>query len=501
VTGENGLINSDGNICKFPKFGYQYLNDASRITKPMLKINGKFEEISFEKAFRLIHEQIQSVAPVENAFFGGARLSNEELYLIHKLARAAAKTNNIGSFHYLGRGEGYRNNCDLNASFAEIGHASAIYLLGTEINKDHAVVGFMVQNARFLKKIPVIMVTERPENSMSHKVTQQIVVKSYYHFVKAVNHYLLSKGLENALFLRDRVDGFEGYKAMLLKENFNTLVSASGISSDEVAAFAEAYNNEINAILVFSEKETSGNTSRELFNLAKITGKLGKSANGLIALKEKNNAQGIFDMGVSPHLGIGGQDIADQGYVQRLKNSWGVSEISSEETECLQGSLNEAVIRNLFIFGEDPVGCAIDRNAIEKVFSHASFKVVQDYFLTDSAKAADLVLPASFPAETGGTFTNAQKVIQKFEKSMKPHVTMNSLEQLAAILKEFGINTPDNPHDILLEIISLLPEKKEHGKLLMRPTKEDNNKRNYNHGCDIVTKRFEEAFAKSFISH
>ena len=496
VTGREGLVNSDTNLCRYPKFGFSYLNDLTRITRPLLKVNGKFREISFAKAYQLIADKIKAVKPAENAFFGGARLTNEELYLVHKLARAAARTNNIGSFHYLGRGEGYRTNSDLNAPFAEIAHASAIYLFGTEINRDHAVAGFMVQNAHYLKKTPLVMVTEKAENSMSYKVDRQIVVKSYYHFVKAVNHYLLSKGLENALFLRDRVEGFEGYKAMLLQEDFNSLVTKSGLTSGEIGIFAETYNNETNAILIFSEKETSGNTSKELFNLARITGKLGKTANGLISLKEKNNSQGVFDMGVSPHLGIGGQELTDEGYLKRLKEAWKVKEITEVETDCLHGMLQEGIMKNLFIFGEDPLGCAVDRNPADKMFAMASFKMVQDYFMTETARSADLVLPASLPAEIGGTFTNSQKVIQEFSQVLKPVLQESSLQQIRGILVEFGIDTVVTPHDILMEIITLLPEKKDHGKLLMRPTKEDNNKRHYLYGCDVVTKRFEEEFEK-----
>jgi formate dehydrogenase major subunit len=458
----------------------------------MLKVNGKFEEISFEKAYRLIWDKIKSVKPNENAFFGGARLSNEELYLIHKLARAAAKTNNIGSFHYLGRGEGYRNNYDLNTPFAQIADASAVYIVGTEINQDHAVVGFMVQNTHFLRKIPVIMVTDKPVNAMTHKVNQQIVVKSYYHFVKAINHYLLSKGLENGLFLRDRVEGFEGYKIMLLKEDYHILVKDSGCSSETIAAFAESYNNEMNAVLIFAEKEASANTSRELFNLACITGKLGKTANGLIALKEKNNSQGLFDMGVSPHFGIGGQKLSDLNYIKRLEDQWGVTGMGLEETECLHGAMDDGVVKNIFIFGEDPVGCAIDRAKIEKVLAGISFTVVMDYFLTETARAADLILPASLPVETGGTFTNSQKVIQEFDKVMASRVEQTSLQQIKGILHEFGINSPENPKDIFMEVIALLPQTKEHNKLLMHPTKGDNNKRNFNYGCDAVTKRFED---------
>ena len=201
-------------------------------------------------------------------------------------------------------------------------------------------------------------------------------------------------------------------------------------------------------------------------------------------------------MGICPHLGIGGQDLSDEAYSQRLLEKWGVAAIASDETACLHGILKEGIVRNLFIFGEDPMGCAIDRLPIEKIFAHATFKVVQDYFLTESAKAADLVLPASFPTETGGTFTSAGKVIQEFDAVLKSCLEQNSLQQLAGILKEFDISTPVNPRDIFMETISLFPAKREHGKLLMRPTKEDNNQRIYLHGCDSVTKRFEEEFAK-----
>ncbi len=498
VTGREGLVNTDGNLCKYPKFGYPILNDTNRLTQPLLKVDGKFQVISFPDAFALIHTRIKSVAADENAFFGGARLSNEELYLIHKLARAAAATNNVGSFHYLERGEGYRSNCEINAPLHEIAEASKIYLLGTEINQDHAVAGFMVQQARHRKKTPVILVTAKEKNSMSHKVDRELKVKSYYHFIKALNHYLLSNGMENALFLRDRVDGLEEYKSGLLKEDFNELVLKSGLTCEDIAAFAVEYNHEMNAILIFSEKEISGNTCKEIFNLARITGKLGKTANGLIALKEKNNSQGVFDMGVSPHYGIGGQDLNEVSYKERLKTKWNLDTLPEAETKCLFDSLQDGKFRNLFIFGEDPIGCATNRVSMEKMLNKASFIVVQDYFMTDTANAADLVLPASFPAEIGGTFTNSQKVIQEFDQVMHSRIEMNSLCQLSGIMKVFGISSPDHPKDILMEVITLLPEHKEHGKLWMQPSCEENNKRHFDYGCDFLVKRFDEEFSQAF---
>ena len=116
--------------------------------------------------------------------------------------------------------------------------------------------GFMVHNAHHLKKIPVSLITVKEKNSMEHKVDEVLKVGSYKYFIKAVNHYILSNGMGNRLFLDDRTDGFDKYKASLLKEDFDNLVELSGIPGKEIIArFAEDYNNQLNAILIFSEKE------------------------------------------------------------------------------------------------------------------------------------------------------------------------------------------------------------------------------------------------------
>ena len=133
TTGKEGLVNKDANLCRFPKFGYNYMNDKSRITKPLLKVNGRFEEISFEKAFDLIAEKVKGVNADDNVFFAGARLTNEEMYLVQKLARGGVKTNNVSSFHYLNRGDGYIYDSASNVPFDQLYGASKIYLLGSEI--------------------------------------------------------------------------------------------------------------------------------------------------------------------------------------------------------------------------------------------------------------------------------------------------------------------------------------------------------------------------------
>ncbi len=505
--GKKGIINKDTNICRFAKFGYRYLNDGSRLTKPMLKVNGKFKEIEFDNALDLIKDKIKSVKPDENVFFAGARLSNEELYLIQKFARAAVKTNNISSFHYLNRGNGYTNNYMSNVPFEQIEKAGKIYLIGSEINYENAVVGYMINNARYNNKTKLELITTDEKNRMINKVDRTLFVKSYYHFIKAVNHYIISNNLENGLFIKDNVEGFDEYKKSLLYENFNSLLNESGVFYEKrLADFISEFINEISSIIVFSEKHISSNASKELFNLAMITGKLGKTSNGLISLKEKNNSQGLFDMGISPELGVGGvvlnnPNLSERMKIyERMKKAWGVKDIPAAINENLYNSLMEKKFKNIFIYGEDPIGCAIDKKVAEKLLAGKDFLVVQDYFLTDTAKNADLILPASLPIESGGSYSNTQKYILNFYSVMRKKLEKNNIEQLLDLMNLFGINSDVNTN-VTIEMVSMLnPNGKENKEKphKLNYTKTDDFNRMFDYGCDNLVKRFEESFNKSF---
>ena len=500
VTGNEGLINKDGNLCKYPKFGYHYLNDVSRITKPLLKVNGRFEEISFKKAYEIIAEKIKNVEPDDNVFFTGARLSNEEMYLVQKLARNGAKTNNVTSFHYLNRGNGYIGNSMENVPFEQIKDANKIYLIGAEINKDNAVAGFMINNARQKNNIPIELISTDKNSSMKHKVDEAIFIKSYYYFIKAVNYYLIANHFENALFIKDNCSDFDEYKKKVLKENFVELVKLSGVKyMDNIIEFAKEFNNQMNAIIVFSEKEISSNASFELFNLAMITGKLGKTSSGLISLKEKNNSQGLFDMGICPTLGVGSQVILDKPLQRKMKKLWHTRNLPKTVNVSQYESLEKGILKNIFIFGEDPMGCALNKVQVAGWLSIVDYVVVQDYFLTETAQMANLVLPASFPIETGGNYTNTQRVIQKFEKHFDKKVKKSSYKQMIDILKKLGSREESKSIEgVMSEAMSLLPINNIGKKFKFNYTSNNNNNRIFNHGCDYINKRFDEEFEQAF---
>jgi predicted molibdopterin-dependent oxidoreductase YjgC len=232
------------------------------------------------------------------------------------------------------------------------------------------------------------------------------------------------------MFINDRSLQYEDYKSRLLAEDFDELFEKSGVCCiDELAQFAKDFNNEPNAILVFAEKELSSNVSFELFNLAVITGKLGKTSQGLVALKEKNNAQGIIDMGGCHKIAPGFQLYDNPKVLAKLKQKWNMDDLPVKINSPYK-LLKNGVLKNMLIFGEDPLGCAVNREEVEAWFAKPDFVMVQDYFMTETAEKANLVLPASLPIETGGSFTNTQKRIQKFNKQIDPASEFTSPKQI-----------------------------------------------------------------------
>lgn len=498
ITGSEGLINRDGNLCRYGKFGYHHLNDRTRITKPLLKENGRFTEVSFEKAFEIIKDKIRSSDPSENAFFGGARLTTEELYLIQKLARSGAGTGNVMSFHYLAEGSGRISRSIFDTPLDQISGASRIYLFGCEINRDNAVPGFTINSLRHTEGVPVELITNRNSPSMEHKADKVWKVKSYYHLVKAMNHFYLSGGMENSLFIRDNCAGFEEYKSSLLSDDFDSLLESSGICCRECfEEFARRYNKEMNAILIFSEKDISPGTVSELYNLAIITGKLGKTSMGLISLKEKNNSQGLSDMGLFPDFFPGAVDARDEEMKRQLKKIWHTEEIPDPSGVDILKLLESAAIKNMFIFGEDPLGCAVDKKLIGKWLENSEFIMVQDLFMSDTASAADLILPASLPLETGGSYSNTGKVIQQFDKHFEPATGYLGYHQLISLLDLLGDEKCKTLEDVRMEIFSVLANVTIHQKLNLSITTEDNRSKLFSHGCDYLVMRFDNEFSEN----
>ncbi len=468
--GTKGLVNKKGSIGKHAKFGYRVFNSLERLTKPMVKEDDAWMEISFEAAFDIIKDKL-SGNESDTMMFAGGRLTNEELFLSQKFVRAALKTNNITSLNYVGRGTGYTNSTLKNVPFEQLIDAKKIYVLGSNLNYDNSLVNQYIFNAARTKNTEVILITDKENAKMAYKCDKVIKTESYYSFIKAMNKIVSDKGWHNEFYINGNVAGFDEYTKELVNTNLDTLCAVAGISQDNLVAFTDIYNKEQNAVIVFAENEVSSNVVKELFNLSMITGKHGKTASGLIAIKEKNNSQGLIDMGIRTTLNVGGVAILN--------------------STCQCAKIKTGEFKNFIILGEDPLGTAVNKDEISTWFKGSEFNVVQDVFMTETAQAADLVLPASFHFETGGSFTNTQKYIQNFDKAIDSKSEMNNLEQLAALLNKFGVEQSADK-DVIFEEISDLLGKVPEFKLSFCNTKEDNYNKYFNNTCDVMIKKVSE---------
>ena len=500
VTGEKGLVNKDGSICRYAKFGYHYLNDPNRITTPMKKVDGEFLPISFQEAYDLIREKMEGEETEKMAFYTGARLTNEEIYLVQKLARAGVGTNNVSSFHYMDRGSGYLENSRHSVAMDQLHMAGRIYVLDSEINEENAVPGYYAYNSHVRKGVPIHLITSRGNSSMAHKATGITSINSAYHFVKAGIHYILHNQLENRVYIDDHCTGFDAYREKVLSEDFDQLTAQAGCTPGEIAQFAEGFNREMHAVIMASEKNLSANTCHELHNLCLITGKSGKTANGLLILKEKNNAQGLFDMGACAAIAPGGGSMTDPERREKLLELWQCKTLPEEINQEQWQLLKEGAIRQAFIFGEDPLGCAINKEEMRGVLDKLDFLVVQDLFMTESARMADLVMPASLHTEMGGSFTNTQQFIQSFDEVMAARQSDSSFRQLIALHEAFGLKADyESPADVMLEVASLMDrEVAQNSTRALHHTSSDNPARRFEYACDNLVKRFEDKWKELF---
>jgi formate dehydrogenase major subunit len=370
---------------------------------------------------------------------------------------------------------------------------------GTEINTDNAVTGFEINNLRETEGVAVELITTSISSSMKHKADKIWNIKSYYHFVKALNHFYISRGMENTLFINGRCSDFDAYKTALMQEDFSSLLEDSGFCCPEsFEEFAAGFNREMNAIIVFSEKEVSPFTSLELINLSMITGKLGKRSMGIMALKEKNNSQGLFDMGIIDRLLPGKVPVDDKQSSGAIAGIMGIEELPAPPSEDHISMLESGLIKNMFIFGEDPAGCALDKKMAEILLNKSKFIMVQEYFMSDTALMADLVMPASFPFEIGGTYSNTGKVALQFEKHFESVPGFSTYEQLQALVDPASVRGKTGASDIRMEIFSLLSHSPESAPYKFCYTANDNYRRLFGHGCDYLVKRFDSEFSASF---
>ncbi len=297
-------------------------------------------------------------------------------------------------------------------------------LIGSNPEEAHPVFGTKIRKA--VREGTKLIVVDPRKIDLANEAEVHLQLKpgTNVAFANGMMNVILTEGLADEDFIRTRTENFEALKPIILEYPPEKVAEICGINADDLRHAARLYAKADKAPLMYCLGVTEHSTGTEgvmsLSNLAMLCGKVGKSGCGVNPIRGQNNVQGACDMGCLPADYPGYQKVAHPAVKEKFEKAWGTT--LSDEAGLTSTQIPHAVehgrIKGLYIFGEDPVRTDPDIGHIRKMLSSLDFLVVQELFLTETAKFADVVLPGSAYAEKEGTFTNSERRLQRVRKAV-----------------------------------------------------------------------------------
>ncbi|UJG42573.1 MAG: formate dehydrogenase subunit alpha [Candidatus Heimdallarchaeum endolithica] len=469
----NGL-----SLCVKGRYGWNYVHHQDRINTPLIKKDGKFVESSWEEAFDLIEKQFKKIisesGPDSLAFLTSAKCTNEENYLMQKLSRAAIGTNNIDHCARLchastvtGLVKAFGSGAMTNSISDLTNDAEVIFIIGSNTTEAHPVIGTKIKQAVKNGKTKLIVADPRKiELSDYAEVYMSQRPGSDVALINAMIKYIIDEGLYDEAFIKQRTEDFEKLKENISKIDFSSLCKIANVEEEEVKKAASLYATAKTAAIIYAMGITQHTTGTDnvlsLANLAMITGNVGKPGTGVNPLRGQNNVQGACDLGGLPDVFPGYQKVTNEENIKKFKDFWGVDKLDNKEGLTVVEIMNEAHkgnIRGIYIMGENPVISDPNVNHVREALEKVEFLVVQDLFITETAKYADVILPGQSFAEKDGTYTNTERRVQRVRKAIETEGSrLPDWKILEIMLNRFGIEKHYNsPSEIMDEIAQVTP--------------------------------------------
>ncbi len=482
VNSAHGAGRNTGDLCARGFFGYQMSTHPHRLTSPMIRRHGELVAVPWEEALEYLAEACVKLklAHGAQAFAGlaSSRCTNEDLYLFQKFMRLAIGSNKIDSSARYGHINAVRALRRVQgthrwaATFEDIVRAGALLLVGTNITETNPITGLKVKEA--IKKHGATLVTVESLEPAVGKLNN-IANLSTHHFsafpgtypdvvlglIKAViegghlNAGLAARAPAYVQALRDRVGAL----------TWSAIESSTGASESALKEAAQAFAQAPTAVIILGQGvlRTPGaeGVTTNLLDLLILTGHHGRSGCGIAPLAEENNDQGAIEMGVAAEFLPGPYDITDAAARERLAGVW-KDEVPPSSGLTLMDMVDEArlgKLKGMFVMGENPVASLPASTGVTEALQRLDLLVCQELFLTETAKLAHVVLPASSYAEKDGTFTNSEGHVQQVRRAIDPvgdsrpdWEILSALSSLMGYPLEYG-----DAREIFKEIRSTIP--------------------------------------------
>jgi len=462
--------------CVKGKFGWDYVNDRDRLTRPLIRNGSEFREASWDEALDLVARKITETkaknGPDSLAFISSSKCTNEESFLMQKLARSVAGTNNIDNCSRycqapatigLFRTVGYGGD---SGSIRDIESAGLVLIVGSNTAESHPVLATRVKRAHKLRGQKLIVADLR-EHEMARRADVFLHPKPGTDLVwlSAVTLFLLENGLAKTEFLKQWVNGLDEYKKSLAPF---TLEFASQICGIPVETLRKVSNMIADASSVcalwamgVTQQSQGSDTSTAISNLLLVTGNYMRPGTGSYPLRGHNNVQGASDNGSMPNNLPGYQSVNDPEIRARFEAAWKIKLPSTKglDNHEMVDAIHQGKLKSLYLIGEEMAIVDSNANYVAEAFSKLEFFVVQDIFFSFTCRFADVVLPACPSLEKEGTFTSTERRIQRLYQVFDPLPGSRPDWRITQdIANRLGANwNYKHPSEIMSEIASLTP--------------------------------------------
>ena len=462
--------------CVKGKFGWDFVNSSDRLTSPLIREGDKFRKASWEEALTLVAQQFTEIkaknGPDALAFISSSKCTNEESYLMQKLARAVIGTNNmdncsrycqapatVGLFRTVGYGGD-------SGSIRDIENAGMVLIIGSNTAEAHPVLATRVKQAHKLRGQKLVVADLR-KHEMAERADLFFQPKpgTDIAWLCAITRYILDNGLEKTEFLEQWVNGLDEYYKSLEPFTLEFAAKACGLTVELLKQVAHMIV-EANGVCILwamgiTQHSMGSDSSTAISNLLLVTGNYMRTGTGAYPLRGHNNVQGAGDHGAHPENLTGYQNVHDPEVRARFEAAWKVSLPSTEGLDNFQmiEAIHAGKLKAMYLFGEEIALVDGNSNHVQSALSKLEFFVAQDVFFSKTCQFANVIFPASPSLEKEGTFTSTERRIQRLYQVFEPlEGSRPDWRIIQSLANHLGAKwNYQHPSEIYQEIASLTP--------------------------------------------
>jgi len=469
---------SKGALCVKGWNAYEFVNMLDRLNAPLIKSNGGFKEVGWDKALGVVSKRLLEIkekyGPDALGFLSSAKTTNEENFLMMKLARAVFKTNNVDHCARLchaptvvGLAATFGSGAMTN-SISEFEDAELFLVTGSDTTEQHPLIGSRIINAVNDRGARLIVVDPRKIELAKYATIYMAQDNGTdVAWINGMMNVIIKEGLYAQKYIEERTENFEELKRAVEQYTPEYVQKITKIPCNLLIQAARLYAKTKKAMIVYSMGITQHTTGvdnvKSLANLAMLTAHVGFASTGVNPLRGQNNVQGACDIGALPDVFSGYQKVTDDAVRAKFEKKWEVENLPAKPgltvTEIFKKA-REGKLKGLYIMGENPVISDPDANHVRQALEKLEFFAINEIFLSDTAQYADVILPAASFAEKDGTFTNTERRVERIRKAIEPVGEAKAdWEILSEIARRCGYKGMDysDPSQIMDEIAQLTP--------------------------------------------